>query len=873
MARRLLPPAVLQNGAADCGPAVLASALAGFGMPAPFAEMRARLGSDQEGTSIGELERVARELGLDAEEAMLPAEHLLTGTLALPAIAVVLLEDRRTHFVLVWRRWGRFFLVHDPARGRGLESAADLGARLLHHEHGVPAAAWREWAGGAEFRGELERRLRSSGLSRRDTERLLARALASPAAEPLAALDAAARCAAELALAGALPRSGIAARVEKLVETLLEALAEGNPEAVLARRWWSALPRVDGSILLRGALVVRLTARAPGFARDHVETAEGAPPAFRTARGPVLAAAAFSGLVAAAEGLGLAGLARGGGGQVLAMVGVAAAAGLLAAGGAVEMLAQRRAFAAGRREEIAARIDFAERLPELPDAVITSRAVSDLADRVHATVTLRHGPYIVAGALRALAELAAILLGLLWLAPGAAAAACCGSLAAIAGAAASRRGLAELETRWREACARLATLAADVARGGAGVSAWGLAPVLRAEHENALQRWSRIARERARRRGLYGVALGAATAVAGGCALAAADPAALLLVGFWMLRLPALGDELVSRAADSATVGAVRRRLEELRGLPSAEPAAGDRRPTVDEPSCDQRPALGDPAPGGAERRLAPGPAASDRPLAPRLAFETIALRGVGLRLGGIEILRGIDLDLAPGEEVALVGPSGAGKSSLGRLLVGLHPPTGGEIRVGGVAVPDPRALRSEVAFVDAHEALPDEPLAELLVRGDELPRDRALLAALELVGLEAAAAGDGRGLLRRPAELSAEERRRVRLARGAGPAGARILVLDECFRDLPREEARRLKARLRRRSPDAVMLLITHDLEAATEAHRVLVLAGGAIAESGSPVALIAEGGAFAAALELFRHDPLRAWPGAPSCGREPTP
>src|SRR4029077_8770642 len=66
------------------------------------------------------------------------------------------------------------------------------------------------------------------------------------------------------------------------------------------------------------------------------------------------------------------------------------------------------------------------------------------------------------------------------------------------------------------------------------------------------------------------------------------------------------------------------------------------------------------------------------------------------------DVLHGIDLDLKPGERVAVVGPSGAGKSTLGRLLAGIHPPRVGLVEVGGVRLVDLPldTLRKEVALV-----------------------------------------------------------------------------------------------------------------------------------------------------------------------------
>jgi len=68
----------------------------------------------------------------------------------------------------------------------------------------------------------------------------------------------------------------------------------------------------------------------------------------------------------------------------------------------------------------------------------------------------------------------------------------------------------------------------------------------------------------------------------------------------------------------------------------------------------------------------------------------------------GVEVLHGIDLELVPGERLAVVGPSGSGKSTLGRMLAGINPPTSGSVTVGGVALTDltEDELRRHVALV-----------------------------------------------------------------------------------------------------------------------------------------------------------------------------
>src|SRR4029077_7459600 len=81
------------------------------------------------------------------------------------------------------------------------------------------------------------------------------------------------------------------------------------------------------------------------------------------------------------------------------------------------------------------------------------------------------------------------------------------------------------------------------------------------------------------------------------------------------------------------------------------------------------------------------------------------------------DVLHGIDLDLEPGERVAIVGPSGAGKSTLGRLLAGIHPPRRGRVDIGGVRLVDLplETLRQEVALVTQEQHLFVGTLAENL--------------------------------------------------------------------------------------------------------------------------------------------------------------
>ncbi|HXV93707.1 MAG TPA: ATP-binding cassette domain-containing protein, partial [Pseudonocardia sp.] len=95
--------------------------------------------------------------------------------------------------------------------------------------------------------------------------------------------------------------------------------------------------------------------------------------------------------------------------------------------------------------------------------------------------------------------------------------------------------------------------------------------------------------------------------------------------------------------------------------------------------------------------------------LAARPGTAAVSLRGARLDLGGRTLWDGLDLDVAPGEFVAVLGPNGSGKTSLVRVLLGLLPLTAGEVRIGGRS---PRRGSPGIGYVPQQKALdPDLPL------------------------------------------------------------------------------------------------------------------------------------------------------------------
>lgn len=114
--RRWLAPEVIQTSAMDCGPASLKCLLEGHGIPVSYGRLREACQTDVDGTSIDAIEVVANQLGLDAQQVMLPLDHLfLEEARALPAMVVTRRSDGAAHFVVIWSRRGPWLQVMDPA--------------------------------------------------------------------------------------------------------------------------------------------------------------------------------------------------------------------------------------------------------------------------------------------------------------------------------------------------------------------------------------------------------------------------------------------------------------------------------------------------------------------------------------------------------------------------------------------------------------------------------------------------------------------------------------------------------------------------------------------------------------------------------------
>jgi polar amino acid transport system ATP-binding protein len=230
-----------------------------------------------------------------------------------------------------------------------------------------------------------------------------------------------------------------------------------------------------------------------------------------------------------------------------------------------------------------------------------------------------------------------------------------------------------------------------------------------------------------------------------------------------------------------------------------------------------------------------------------------IAIRGLEKSFGSARVLRGIDLDIADGEVVALIGRSGCGKTTLLRCINFLEEYEAGDIRLDGeelwyrtradgvrrqVRDADARRMRQQMGIVfQQYNLFPHMTVLDNVLLG---PRFAQRVSAAEAETL-------GRRLLARvgldakmsayPAQLSGGQQQRVAIARALAMR-PKVLLLDEITSALDPELVGEVEDVIRSLLSDRIMMvLVTHALRFAREiAHRVAYLADGAIVEVGSP-------------------------------------
>ncbi|MGW1884204.1 ABC transporter ATP-binding protein [Streptomyces sp. NPDC001970] len=263
--------------------------------------------------------------------------------------------------------------------------------------------------------------------------------------------------------------------------------------------------------------------------------------------------------------------------------------------------------------------------------------------------------------------------------------------------------------------------------------------------------------------------------------------------------------------------------------------------------ACDEAPAAGEAAPGIPSARVEEREESASASTAGPRSRPAAEVRGLGVRRGRVEALRGVGLAVTPGETVALMGRNGAGKSTLLGALVGMIAPTSGSVLAGG-RVPHrtpPRELVRQVGLV------PQEPR-------DLLYADTVAAECAAADADAGAAPGTCRELVTallpgvpdetHPRDLSEGQRLALALALVL-TARPPLVLLDEPTRGLDYAAKARLVAVLQDLAADGhAIVLATHDVELAAElAHRVVILADGEVVADGPTADVVVSSPAFA--------------------------
>ncbi len=879
--RSFFVPQVIQTSAMDCGPAALKSLLDGFGGKLNYARLREACQTDVDGTSIDTLEDIAVQLGFDAAQLLIPKEHLFLNSIStLPSLILVRLPDGAPHVIVLWQIIFDWAQIMDPATGRRWLRLDELKAMLYTHHQLITPEAWLQWGGSSEFLDPLRQRLRRICEDSAWVEGCIEMAAASEHWSALATLDAAVRMVEDLLKTHTIASGNEAG---KLVNQLYK-----HPSSIAGCYWLVyPAPQDSSQLIFRSAVIVHIPGR---LEQQHAsETSENLQEdthskplpedianalkekqesvlhrvfssmradglltptllvacAFFAAIGITVEVIVLRGLVEIAEKVHLLPQQEEG----YALVFIFFLSLLL-----LEWPMTMATWQIGRRLEIRLRQQLLEKLPQLEDGYFHSRLTSDMIQRAFELRDLRNLPDLAINFWRLLLQIVFICVGLIVLYPAGTGLIVLSATLIITLTFATQPLLREQDMQFRTHMGGLSRFYLDALLGLTPIQAHRAEAALRTKHDQRLLQWMKSGQsffasfELSTLIQLLGSTLLSMILVSGYFHSGVRDSSGMLLLLYWILQLPVLGTMLAETAQQYPA-----RRNRLLRVLePLSAPNESHHWYTDDispPPSVQASAANSDITNG-----------------------VTIVFHQVELKLRGHTVLHDLQAIIRAGEHLAVVGKSGAGKSTLVGLLLGWHKPSsGGSVWVDGELLHGDalHRLRRELVWVDPEIQLWNKSLLQNIRYGNETEDndavDDALWEQAELLPLldqlperEQSLLGEQGGL------LSGGEGQRVRLARAMNRKKVRLVILDEPFRGLTREQRSRLLLKARQYWRHATLIFISHDVGDTHGFDRVWVIDEGRLVEDDAPATLTAQPSSHYARLlkserkvqELIRND-----------------
>jgi ATP-binding cassette subfamily B protein len=855
--RQYFVPEIIQTSSMDCGPASLKALLEGFGIDVNYSRLREACQTDVDGTSIDTIENIACDLGLEAIQVIVPADHLfLAQTNVLPSIVVIRQPNGLTHFIVVWRTLGSFIQIMDPSTGRSWWTQKHLLKRLYIHSLPVSAEFAFDWITSEDFISPLQFRLSELGLNEQDIDHFIENAIDHTSWQTIAALDAAARLSESLLKTGSIQPGKEAGRILEHFFTKASGANQNQFYETIPSTYWSIHlidnhPHINGAVLItvdgitisetndETSETIQSEKISSGLSRLQDPEPDEKSEMYRLimTNGPIAVITVIATLTLTSLGVFF---------EAFILKGLIdfnylsdlinrhmQLAGSIYFFFMIRFLLELSAIAVllymGRWFEIHIRIAILKKIPRLGDRYFHSRLTSDMAQRAHEIRQLRELPNLSAHYYKILFEILLTAAGIIWIYPSSAAITI-PTIAIILGISfLTQPILKEQDLSFRTHIGAMNRFYLDALLGLIPIRTHCAGKAVQNEHEVLQVRWWDAGHTFFR---TYLIIATVELVVITGFAILiifnyvkySGEASGVLLLVYWIMKLPVLTENL-SNILQQYPMQRNRmlRLLEMLNSREETDLWYDDDQSRKTRSSDISSVSL-------SEQSTDDG--------------VEISMEKVTVCAGGLTILKDIDLNIARGEHIAIVGPSGAGKSSLAGLLLGLHRPFSGAVMADKKFLHGDhlKRIRKETAWIDPSVHIWNRSMKDNLCYGNTThdPTESVMENANLNEILRNLPQGSQTPLGESGGLLSGGEGQRVRLGRALLRSNIRLAILDEPFRGLDREQRQALLKYSRMNWQQATLIYISHDIAEALTFDTVIVMDNGKIIEKNNPNSLM---------------------------------